>query len=109
MSSTTTSAGHGACSDRDVRRWLADSMARLGREGIGASLGDGVVAAGGAPVVWVSMTSQWATGRLRRDADGSSHIEAHRFSDGHTLLDEQHDTTTIDQLEALATACANPN
>lgn len=101
--------GAAALSAREVTGWLQDRAASLGARRIDAGVGRRIAARGGEPVVWVSLTSAWATGRLVRSADGSSELAAHRFSDGAEILSARHRTTTADQLDELAEACARPD
>lgn len=98
-----------ALSAREVAHWLTDNAASLGDRRINASLGRRIAPQGDEPVVWISLSSEWASGRLVRAADGSSEIAAHRFSDGAPLLLRRHPTTTAAQLDELADACARPH
>lgn len=98
-----------ALSARQVAHWLTDNAASLGARRINASLGRRIAPQGDdEPVVWISLSSEWASGRLVRGADGSSEIAAHRFSDGAPILLQRHPSTTAGQLDELADACARP-
>ena len=95
-------------SARDVERWVTDNAALLGRRRINASVGRGLVRSGTEPVVWVSLTSEWASGRLIRGSDGSSDVEALSTGDGRSLLSQRHPNTTAEHLDELMAACSRP-
>lgn len=92
----------------EVERWWRGAGQQLADARVHGSVGRGIVAEGSGAVVWISVTSAWATGRLVRAGDGASQLDVHRLSDGATLLQERHPTTTTAQLNDLLRACAEP-
>ncbi len=101
-------SGPAGLSVRGVAAWLRERAQSLSEHRINASLGRRHARPGVEPVVWISLTSEWAEGRLIRNSDGSSEIKAHRFLDGKALLDQEQPATTADQLDELAQACSRP-
>ncbi|MGD9750362.1 MAG: hypothetical protein AB7W59_05120 [Acidimicrobiia bacterium] len=98
----------GGLSAQDLADWLDAQAAALGEERIAASLGRRIARPGQDPVVWISLNSEWATGRLIRNSDGSAESRAHRFVDGAVLVDEHQPSVGVAQLEELVRACARP-
>lgn len=89
--------------ERELRDWLVAAAPRLADAGIDAIHGAGPrLTADGAS--WISFSSRWGSGRLVREADGSSHMTGHRYALGATPIDSRSATTTTEQLESLASA-----
>ena len=86
---------------RDLKRWVEANNVGLAARGVRAHFGFAPSLDRGERPSWVSFVSASGSGRLVREADGSSRVDAHAFADGACLRHERHDDTSVEQLQAL--------
>lgn len=91
---------------RDLERWVAASQAGLAARGVRVQFGFAPSLGHGEGPSWASFVSASGSGRLVREADGSSRVDAHAFADGACLRHERHDDTSVEQLQVLVDVLA---
>ena len=85
-----------------MQAWLDRALPDLQAAQFHGDFARGPRLAGRDGASWISLGSPWASGRLVRADDGSSSWSAHRHADGASVLDGRSDTTSLQQLDALA-------